>query len=419
MLDIKFIRQNSELVKEAAQKKGVKVDIDQLLAVDERRRHVLRELEQKRAEQNKGSAGGPKSPVEIEKLKKLKEEIKILEEGIGHIEKEFEEIMLQVPQVPDVSVPEGKSDADNKEIRNWGKIPKFGFKAKDYVELMADLNLIDTERGAKVSGFRGYFLKNEAVLLSQALWSLALEKLVKKGFTPMIAPAIAKGFNFVGTGWLPQGKDEVYKIGEDDFLIGTSEVSVMGYHANEVLSEKDLPKKFIAFSPCFRSEAGSYGKDTKGIFRVHEFYKLEQVVVCKNDHEESVKWHEEITKNSEELMQALKLPYRVVVNCAGDLGLGQVKKYDIETWLPSQERYRETHSASYFHDFQTRRLGIRYKDKHNKIQFTHSLNNTTIATPRILANIVENYQTKKGTVKIPKVLQKYMFGIKEIKRTKN
>jgi seryl-tRNA synthetase len=281
--------------------------------------------------------------------------------------------------------------------------------------LMGELDLLDTERGAKVSGFRGYFLRNEGLLLSFALWSFALEKLMEKGFTPLLAPAIARGFNFVGTGWLPQGKDEVYKIGEDEYLAGTAEVPVMGYHSDEILSEKDLPKKYIAFSPCFRSEAGSYGKDVKGILRVHEFFKMEQVVLCKNDHEESVRWHEEITKNAEEIVQALGLPYRVVVNCAGDLGLGQVKKYDIETWLPSQERYRETHSSSYFHDFQTRRLNIRYRDSNGKLHFAHSLNNTALATPRIIANIVENYQTKKGTVKIPKVLQKYMFGIKEIK----
>ena len=223
----------------------------------------------------------------------------------------------------------------------------------------------------------------------------------------------------MGTGWLPQGKDEVYKVGDDEYLVGTAEVSVMGYHSGEILKEEELPKKYIAFSPCYRSEAGSYGKDTKGILRVHEFYKLEQVVLCRNDHEESVKWHEEITKNAEELVQALKLPYRVVINCAGDLGLGQVKKYDIETWLPSQKMYRETHSSSYFHDFQTRRLNIRYKDKAGEIHFAHSLNNTALATPRILANICENYQTKKGTVKIPKALRKYTGNLKEIKKLRN
>jgi len=415
MLDIKFIRENPELIKEAARKKGVSVDIDKLLAVDERRRHILKELEEKRAKQNALSKGGPKAPTELETLKKLKEEAKVLKEEIKGVEKEFDGLMLLVPQVPDPSVPEGRGDADNKEIKRWGEPPKFNFKPKDYMALMAGLDLVDTERGAKVSGFRGYFLKNEGLLLSFALWDFTLEKLIKKGFVPLLAPAIAKEFNFAGTGWLPQGKSEVYKIGDDEFLIGTAEVSVMGYHADEILEEKDLPQKYIAFSSCFRSEAGSYGKDVKGIFRVHEFFKMEQVVLCKTSHEESVKWHEEITKNAEEIIQALKLPYRVVINCAGDLGLGQVKKYDIETWLPSQERYRETHSSSYFHDFQTRRLNIKYRDADGKLQFAHSLNNTALATPRIIANILEDYQTKKGTVKIPKVLQKYMFGVKEIK----
>ena len=414
MLDIKFIRQNPEIVKEAARKKGVSVDIDQLLALDERRRHVLTELESKRAQQNKKSAEGKPGPEALESLKKLKEEIKILEEEIRNVETDLEKLMLLAPQVPDPSVPEGKDDQANQEIRRWGKLPAFDFPAKDYLTLMQELDLVDVERGAKVSGFRGYFLKNEAVLLASALWSFTLERLIKKGFTPMIAPAIARKFSFVGTGWLPQGKGEIYQVGNDDYLIGTSEVSVMAYHAGEILREEELPKKYVAFSSCYRSEAGSYGKDTKGILRVHEFFKVEQVVLCKNDHEESVKWHEEITKNSEEIVQTLMLPYRVVINSTGDLGLGQVKKYDIETWLPSQQKYRETHSASYFHDFQTRRLNIRYRGRDGEIRFAHSLNNTAIATPRILANIFENHQTKKGTVKIPKILQKYV-GIKEIK----
>ncbi|MBI2062948.1 MAG: serine--tRNA ligase [Candidatus Yanofskybacteria bacterium] len=416
MLDIKFIRDNKDLISDAVRKKGIKFDVDELLAVDERRRQILQELEAKRAKQNAGSRGGPKAPTELEELKKLKEEIKILENEIANVQKYYDSLMLEVPQVPDSSVPDGKNDADNVEVRRWGKIPKFSFQAKDHIVLMDELDLLDLERGSKVSGFRGYFLKNEAVLLSNALWNFVLEKFIKKGYKPLIAPAIAREFNFTGTGWLPQGKDEVYKVGDDEYLIGTSEVSAMGYHADEVLDVKDLPIKLIVFSPCFRSEAGSYGKDTKGILRVHEFYKLEQVILCKADHEESVKWHEEITHNAEEIVQALKLPYRVVVNCAGDLGLGQVKKYDIETWMPSQERYRETHSASYFHDFQTRRLNIKYRDAGGKLQFAHSLNNTALATPRILANIVENYQTKKGTVVVPKVLRKWMSGVKEIRR---
>jgi len=417
MLDIKFIRQNPNTIKEAARKKGVNIDVDKLIEIDERRRHLILELETARAEQNQKSKG-PKQPSEIEELKKLKEKIKIIEEETKKIELQFNEMMLSVPQVPDPSVPEGSSDKNNQPIRFVGKPVKFNFEPKDYMTLMENLDLVDYERGAKVSGFRGYFLKNEAVFLSFALWQFTLEHLSKKGFLPLFAPALAREFNFMGTGWLPQGKDEIYKLGDDEYLIGTSEVSVMGYHSDEILKEENLPKKYIAFSPCYRSEAGSYGKDTKGILRVHEFFKLEQIILCKNSHEESVKWHEEITKNAEEIVQALKLPYRVVVNCAGDLGLGQVKKYDIETWVPSQNQYRETHSSSYFHDFQTRRLGIKYRKKDGTSEFAHSLNNTAIATPRILINIIENYQTKKGTVKIPKVLQKYMGGLKEIHSVK-
>ena len=415
MWKIKFIRQNPELIKQAVQKKHVDFDVNRLIAVDARRRELLESSESLKFEQNKRSKG-PQSPKDLEELKAIKGKIKVLETELETVQKTFNELMLLVPNVPDESVPEGKSDADNKEIKTWGKLPKFNFTPKDHIELMKELDLVDVERGAKVSGFRGYFLKNEAVILSFALWQLAMEQLLKKGFQPLIAPAIAKEFNFIGTGWLPQGKDEVYKVGEDGFLIGTAEVSVMGYHSDEILKENELPKKYIAFSPCYRSEAGSYGKDTKGILRVHEFYKLEQVVLCKNDHEESVKWHEALTQNAEEMMRALKLPYRIVLNCAGDLGLGQVKKYDLETWMPSQERYRETHSSSYFHDFQSRRLNIKYRDRNNEVHFVHSLNNTALATPRILANIIENYQTKKGTVVIPKVLKKYMQGIREIKK---
>jgi len=430
MLDIKFIRENQNLVKEAIRKKGIDFELDELIAVDEKRREGIKKLEDLKFIHNTQSSviAGIKlskipsddepdhtEEVLFKQAREQKEESKDLEEQNNDTQEEFERLMLLIPQVPDPSVPEGKDDEDNKEIRAWGKKPKFGFDPKDYMELMEGLDLLDVERGAKVSGFRGYFLKNEAMLLSNALWQFALEKLMKKGFSPMMAPAIAREANFIGTGWLPQGKDEVYKIGDDEYLIGTSEVSAMGYHSGETMLEKDLPKTYAVFTPCFRSEVGSYGKDTKGIMRVHEFYKMEQVILCKADHEESVKWHEEITKNSEEIMQELELPHRVVINSTGDLGLGQVKKYDIETWLPSQNKYRETHSASYFHDFQTRRLNIRYRDHENKLQFAHSLNNTAMATPRILTMIVENYQTKEGTIKIPKALHKYMFGVKEIK----
>jgi len=231
----------------------------------------------------------------------------------------------------------------------------------------------------------------------------------------MMAPSIVKRENFMGTGYLPQGEEDLYKTQDDNFLTGTAEIPVMGYFSDEILKEEDLPIKIIAFSPCFRREAGSYGRDTKGLFRVHEFFKMEQVILCEASHQTSVDIHEEITRNAEEIMQDIKIPYRVVTNCTGDLGLGQVKKYDIEAWVPSDNKYRETHSASYFHDFQTRRLNIKYKNKEGKTLFAHSLNSTAMPTPRPLISIIENYQNEDGSINIPEVLQPYLKGEKIIK----
>lgn len=421
MLDIKFIRENPQIVKDACRKKQVEVDIDRLLEVDRKRRELLQAIEDMRAKKNraneeiKATKDVKEKEVIILKMRELDSNSDRVDGDFKQADEEFKKLMLLVPNVPDESVPEGKSDKDNKEIKKWGKIPEFNFPIKDHIQLARDLDLIDFERGTKVAGFRGYFLKNEGALLNFALWRYALDFLTKKGFTPFQAPSLVKEASFMGTGWLPQAKDDIYATQEDLYLVGTSEVSMMGYHSDEILREEDLPSKYVAFSPCFRTEIGSYGKDTKGIYRVHEFMKVEQIILCQNDHEESVKWHEEITKNSEQLVQGLKLPYRVVANCAGDLGLGQVKKYDIETWIPSQKKYGETHSASYFHDFQTRRLNIRYRTKKGEIKFVHSLNNTAIATPRILIQILENYQQKDGSVKVPAVLQKYT-GFRVIKR---
>ena len=399
MLDIKFIRENKDLIKEAARKKHVKVDIGRLLAVDEKRRALISEVDALRQEHKKFTGASEEAKISKDKL--LHKEFEL-----GAVEKEFEELMLQIPNAPDPSVPEGESDAENQEIRKWGEIKVE--HGKNYMNLMQERSALDLERGVKVSGFRGYFLKGDAALLSLALWQFTLDFLVKKGFTPFLAPTLVKEENFMGTGWFPQAREDVYKTQDDLYLSGTAEVPMMGYHAGEILKEEDLPKKYVVFSPCFRREAGSHGKDAKGIFRVHEFFKVEQVVLCKADHMESVGWHEELTKNSEEIMRVLEIPYRVVVNCGGDLGLGQVKKYDIEAWIPSEKRYRETHSASYFHDFQTRRLNIKYKDSSGKIHFAHSLNNTAIATPRVLEALLENHQEEGGGVKIPAALQKYL-----------
>lgn len=421
MLDIKFIRENPDLIRDAARKKYIDFNVKELLNVDEKRKTLLQEIEELRAKQNKASdkivdfKDDAERGVAIESLKEIKDKISSLEQEFKKFDTKWRTLMLATPNIPDPSVPEGKTDEENQEIRTWGELPQFNFEVKDHIALMQDLNLLDLERGSKVAGFRGYFLKGDAVRISMALWQLSMDMIGKKGFLPFIAPALVREENFIGTGWLPQGKDEIYSTEDNLYLSGTSEVTMMGYHRDEILKEEELPKKYVAFSPCYRREAGSYGKDTKGIYRLHEFMKVEQIVLCRADHQESVSWHESITKNSEELVQALNLPYHVVVNCGGDLGLGQVKKYDIEVWIPSEKKYRESHSASYFHDFQTRRLNIRYRGKDGKIHYAHSLNNTVIATPRILISIFENYQQSDGSIRIPEVLQKYI-GKNIIKR---
>lgn len=424
MLDIKFIRENPDLVKEAVQRKKVKADIDRLIALDEKRRSLIQEVDELRSNHKKSSDKlmtlmGEERENFSAKLKEEKNFLSHKEYDLRTVESEFEELMLEVPNIPDPSVPDGESDRDNQEIRKWGegkKLKELG--GRDYTQILKDGDMADLERGVKVSGFRGYFLKNDGARLSFALWQFTMNFFSKKGFTPFIAPSMVRKENLIGTGWLgtataiggvpSEAGEDVYKTQDDTYLSGTAEVAMMGYHRDEILREDELPKKYIAFSPCFRREAGGYGKDQKGIFRVHEFYKIEQIVLSHASHQQSVDFHEELTANSEEIMKILNIPYRVVINCTGDLGLGQVKKYDIEAWIPSENKYRETHSSSYFHDFQTRRLGIKYKDSEGKIKFAHSLNNTAIATPRILEAFLENNQKEDGTINIPEALKKYL-----------
>ncbi len=421
MLDIKFIRENKDIVQMGAKKKHVEIDIDKLISLDDERLAVLKEVEDLRGEVNKVSMqisrdldGAAKMQL-IEEMRVVKEDIKLKEEKLKSITEEWQKIMIHVPNVPDITVPEGASDEENVEVRSWGEKPVFNFTPKSHVELMEALDMVDFERGVKVSGFRGYFMKNDGATLFFALWNYFMNYFIEKGYTPMIVPSLVRKESLIGTGMLPQSEEDLYKVGENEYLAGTAEVATMGFHMNEVLDKKDLPKKYISFSPCFRAEAGKHGKDIKGIIRVHEFFKIEQVILTEASHEESVKWHEEITAHVEHLMQELGIPYHVVLNCGGDLGLGQVKKYDIEAWMPSQEKYRETHSSSYFHDFQTRRLGIKYRDDDGKLRFTHSLNNTACATSRLPASLVENFQQEDGSIKIPEVLRKYMGGKEFIK----
>lgn len=416
MLDIKFIRENKDLIKMAASKKHLDFSVDSLLKSDDERRALLVSVEAKRAEQNAASekiakAGTPEERnTLIAEMKTVKDALQKEEEKLKKVMLEWQGLMLQVPNIPDMSVPEGVSDADNKEVKVWGDKPAFDFTPKNHIELMEALDIADFEKGASVAGFRGYFLKGDGALLNFALWQFVLDfyRTKRPDFMPMLAPALVRRETLLGTGYLPQGEEDLYRTQDNEYLSGTAEVGVMSYFADAVLPVAALPKKVLGFSTAFRREAGSHSKDTKGLIRVHEFHKFEQVILCEANHETSVKHHEELLANAEELLQALGLPYHVVVNCAGDLGLGQVKKYDVEAWVPSQNTYRETHSCSYFHDFQTRRLNLKYKDEEGKTRFAHSLNNTALASPRILVPIIENNQQADGSIKIPEVLQKYM-----------
>lgn len=414
MLDIRFIRENADLIKAGAEKKHISIDIDRLIAVDDERKDLRQQLDARKAEQNRMSdsirlAKDEEREKFIEGMRHVKEGAVELDAKYAKVMEEWQKLMLAVPNMPDMSVPEGEDDSKNQELRTWGDIPVFSFKAKDHIELMTKAGMCDFERGTKAAGFRGYILKGDGVLLANALSQLALAHFAgAKGFEPMMVPSLLRREMFLGTGYLPQGEDDLYKTQDSEYLAGTGEVAAMAYYMDEIIDASNFPIKMLASSPCFRREAGSHSKDTKGLIRVHEFFKWEQVVLCEASHAESVRLHEEITQNSEELLQALGLPYRVVVNCGGDLGLGQVKKYDLEAWLPSQKTYRETHSSSYFHDFQTRRLNIRYKDAEGKAQFAHSLNNTAVAMPRILTMIVENYQQEDGSIRTPDVLIPYV-----------
>ncbi|KKW43745.1 MAG: Serine-tRNA ligase [Parcubacteria group bacterium GW2011_GWB1_57_6] len=413
MLDIHFIRENADIVKAGAVKKHIDVDIDRLLAVDDERKRIRLELDTKRAEQTRRSsemrnAEGEEREKLLEAMRHLKNGMSEQEEKLKEVMAEWQKLMLMVPNVPDMSVPDGESDADNFEVRKWGTLPQFSFEPKSHVELMTALDIADFERGAKVAGFRGYFLKGDGVLLANAVWQLALKHFSAKGLALMSVPSLVRRESFMGTGYLPQGEEDLYKTQDGEYLAGTGEVATMGYYMNETLEASALPVKFLAFSPCFRREAGAHGKDVRGLIRVHEFFKWEQVVLCRAEHDESVRTHEWLNRNTEEFIELLKIPYHMVANCGGDLGLGQVKKYDIELWVPGEKKYREISSASYFHDFQTRRLNIRYRDSEGNMRFPHSLNSTAIPTPRILVSIIENYQQEDGTIRVPEALVPYV-----------
>lgn len=416
MLDINFIRENAEKVKLACKNKNVQISVDLVLDLDKEKRALMTEMETLKAEQNKISRGGAGNQAIIAQAKEIKDKLKEMTPSLEKIEEELRLLLLQLPNIPFDDVPVGKDDSQNVVLRKVGITPKWVFaKPKDYMELGTLHDLIDTERAGKVAGSRFGYLKNELPLLEFALINLVMDIVRKEKFIPVLPPVMLKNEMARGTGYFEATDEkEAYYLPDDDmYLAGTSEQSLVSMHAGEVLDESKLPLRYVGFSTCFRREAGSYGKDTKGILRVHQFDKLEMVIFSKQ--EDSKSEHELILKIEEKLMKLLGLPYQVINICTGDLGRPAAKKYDIETWLPSEGKYRETHSSSNCTDFQARRLNMRYRDKDNKMQFVHTLNGTAFAIGRILIMIMENYQQKDGSIKVPKVLQKYC-GFKVIKK---
>jgi len=424
MLDISFIRNNVELVKQGILKKKMQMDVDELLDLDVQLRKTKSEVEELRAERNRlskeiASARGEDRERMIERVKVLKDSLSNLEPELRRMEERFDTLMLLVPNPPLPEVPEGDSDEDNVEVRRFGAPPQFAFQPKDHLELAEALDIVDMARASKFSGARMYVLKNEGALLEFALFKFALDTLVERGYRPMIVPQLVRRQAMIGTGFFPLGEEDTFYVEKDDlYLIGTAEVSLVSYHMDEILSEGELPKRYCGYSTCFRREAGSYGRDTRGFYRLHQFNKVEQVTICVNDPAVSREEHYRLLGNAEAIMQALGLPYRVALACGAEIGQGQVLKHEIETWMPSRGKYSETHSCSSLHEFQARRLKIRWRGRDNKTRFCHTLNNTAVASPRILIPILENFQNKDGSVTIPEVLRPLMNGMERIEPKK-
>ena len=426
MLDIKFIRENPDKVKEGISKKGADSSlVAQVLDLDKKRRELIQQIDTLRAKKNIAEEKLLKEKEEskkeiLEVLKQAKNVLEKKETELKEIEKEYQRSMSLIPNLPLEDVPFGKDEKDNVVLREMGKKPHWNFTPKDYLTLGESLDIIDTKRAAKTSGSRFGFLKREAAQLEIALIHFAFDKLTKKGFIPVIPPVMIKAQPMWAMGYLDRGRDEVYYLPKDDlYLIGTAEQIIGSMHMNEILKGEELPLRYIAFSSCLRREAGSYGKDTKGILRVHQFDKVEMFVFSKP--EEAQKEHELLLSLEEDLMKNLGIPYRVINICSGDLGDPAAKKYDLEAWLPGQNNgqgeYRETHSTSNCTDYQARRLNVKYlNSKTNKNEFVSTLNGTALAIGRAIIAIIENYQTKEGFIRIPKVLLPYMGGIKIIKR---
>lgn len=416
MLDMKYIREYPDDVRRAITLKLIDLDLDELLSVDREASAIGQQIQMLREERNANAKAMPRAtpaerPQLIERGRAISEELKTLEPGLRTVEERRYQLLLRVPQIPSPDAPIGESEADNVETKRWGEPPHFDFEPRDHIQLLEMHNWAELERAAQVAGSRSYILRNDMVLLEMALWRFALDHVYAKGFELLTVPSLVREFTLTGTGHFPSGRDQVYTIPTDDlFLSGTAEVPTNALHAGEVLNESDLPIAYASFSPAFRREAGSGGRDVRGLIRVHQFAKVEQYVMCVADPEESARWHATLLQNAEEMVQALELPYRLIEACTGDMGAGKVRMTDIECWVPSEGKYRETHSCSMLYDWQARRTNLRYRDTGGTVRFAHTLNNTALATPRILVPLLENHQQADGSIRLPSVLVPYMGG---------
>ena len=427
MIDIQLIRNNPSKYKLAATNKKVSCNIDLLLSTDEKRSAILKKLQNLQTDRNRLSEQFHQHKNNQDKLcqlrsqiAKIKKNIELLKTELATQKRILDNEMLLVAQPPKDDVPIGKSDLDNKLLYHVGQVPNHESTPFSHIELIEKLNLGNFTKAVNLSGSRSYILKAAGSILEQAVMRLSYDLLLKRSFVPMTVPVLVNFNCMLGTGYFPQGQDQAYIIEKDNMaLVGTSEVSLCGFYQKTTFDAKDLPIKMMAWTSCFRREAGSYGKDTKGLYRVHQFQKIEQVIICKPDHKESEHLHQKLLSNSEDILRLLELPYRVVHVCTGDLGQGQYYKHDIEVWMPSRKSYGESHSCSSFNDFQSRRLKIKYRNPETKkTDYCFTLNNTAIASPRILIPLLEIHQTKDGDVKIPKALQKYCDDKKYVSEIK-
>ncbi|MBL8724816.1 MAG: serine--tRNA ligase [Planctomycetes bacterium] len=420
MLDLKLLRDHPDAARAGALKKRLPdraAAVDRVLALDAELRGMTPGLDALRSELKGGSRDlGKLAPAEreafLQRQKEKKTELQALEEREKQLRADLLRELSLVPNLPDAEVPEGKDDTENVEVKRWGTVRDFGFLPRPHDELAEKQGWLDTKRAADMAGSRNYFLFGDLAVLHDAVLRFAVDLMRARGFVVVDPPLLVRDAAMFGTGFFPGGEEQTYRAERDGLnLIGTAEVPVTSLHSGELLAEADLPKKYVARSACFRREAGTYGKDTRGLYRVHQFQKVEQVIVDVADKARSVQHHQDIVANAEALLQAFELPYRIVAVCGGDLGVPQAMKYDIETWMPSRGNYGETHSASRFYDYQARRLELRYRPKDGgKPLFCHTLNNTVVASPRMLIPLLENHQQRDGTVRVPEALRKYLDG---------